>query len=172
MRKSFINLNEDIISKDLCTACGACKGICPVKAIDFKNKYNKCIPTLVDKCIECGMCYNVCPGGGVNYTELLSLRNQLSGEKKQNGDHSYFLAHSEDELIWKNSASGGFVTTLLLYALEKKIITHAAVVTNDPHSPWLPKVVLTNTKDGINKAMQSKYCIIPTLEILQEIKKT
>ncbi|MHC1695166.1 MAG: indolepyruvate ferredoxin oxidoreductase subunit alpha [Eubacteriales bacterium] len=46
------------IDKDLCIACGACEGECPVECIseeDGKYVINK------DECIDCGSCAGVCP---------------------------------------------------------------------------------------------------------------
>ena len=69
--------------------------------------------------------------------------------------------------VWQGSASGGFVTASLLYSLKKGIVDGVAVVGNDPEKPWLPKVAIVSSKNDILEAMQSKYCVIPTLEIIR-----
>jgi NAD-dependent dihydropyrimidine dehydrogenase PreA subunit len=45
------------IDKDLCTACGACQGECPVDAISEGTVYS----INADECTDCGACSDVCP---------------------------------------------------------------------------------------------------------------
>lgn len=170
MAQSFIDLEEKIIKKGLCTACGACKGICPKNAIEYADKENACIPTLVGNCVSCGMCNNSCVAGGFDVSKLLESHHEICGEKKEDSNHSYFLCHSNKRLIWQAGASGGVVTSLLLYLLNSGEIKYAAVVSSDDKRPWLPKVKLVHDEEEIIFASQSKYCVVPTLEILSEIK--
>lgn len=171
MKESFTTLKENIIDNLLCTSCGACKGICPKHVIAFADRENDCVPTLTGECIECGMCYRACVAGGFDFEKLRETQVELQGDKKDSADESYFICHAKDPLIWKNGASGGFVTAALLYALDKGIINHVVVITNDTEKPWLPMPLLAHTKEEIIGAMQSKYCVVPTLEVLSEVKK-
>lgn len=166
---SFKNLKEDVIDKGLCTSCGACAGVCPAKAINYFDRENKCIPELIDECIECGMCRNVCTAAGFDVKDLLNVQKKYFGEKEKKPDDSYGLCHANDMTVWQGSASGGFVTASLLYSLKKGIVDGVAVVGNDPEKPWLPKVAIVSSKNDILEAMQSKYCVIPTLEIIRDI---
>jgi NAD-dependent dihydropyrimidine dehydrogenase PreA subunit len=45
------------IDKDLCTACGACQGECPVDCISEGTVYS----INPDECTDCGACSDVCP---------------------------------------------------------------------------------------------------------------
>jgi NAD-dependent dihydropyrimidine dehydrogenase PreA subunit len=45
------------INKDLCIACGACAGGCPVGALTVED-VAVCDP---DVCIDCGACVATCP---------------------------------------------------------------------------------------------------------------
>ena len=170
MKESFQSLKERVIDRGLCTSCGACKGICPRNVIDFVERESVCSPVLIGECIQCGMCSSTCVAAGMDFNPLLSKQAEYYGKKQNDVDHSYYLCHATDRLIWQQGASGGFVTAALIYALDKKKIKYAAVITNDPDKPWLPKVVLAQSYKEVVEAAQSKYCVIPTLEILQEIK--
>lgn len=48
------------IEKDVCIACGACEGVCPVEAISLDDNDGK---YTIDgtTCIDCGACEGVCP---------------------------------------------------------------------------------------------------------------
>ncbi|MEM0466021.1 MAG: 4Fe-4S binding protein [Candidatus Thermoplasmatota archaeon] len=45
------------VDKNKCTACGACKEVCPVEAITIGEKAE------IDEatCIDCGTCVDECP---------------------------------------------------------------------------------------------------------------
>lgn len=45
------------ISKEICTACGACIDECPVEAISEGDIYK----IDADICTDCGSCADVCP---------------------------------------------------------------------------------------------------------------
>ncbi|MFH1877977.1 MAG: NADH-quinone oxidoreductase subunit NuoF [Candidatus Omnitrophota bacterium] len=48
---------------DSCVGCGACKRVCPVKAISGSPKEKHEIDK--EKCIKCGQCFNICKFGAV-----------------------------------------------------------------------------------------------------------
>ncbi len=50
---------------DNCNGCGACRRICPVNAIEGKQKELHKI--IKEKCISCGSCYDVCPIDAIRY---------------------------------------------------------------------------------------------------------
>lgn len=53
----------NVIEKNKCTGCMACKNICPQKAISIYEDENgfKYPKISNDKCIKCGLCKKVCP---------------------------------------------------------------------------------------------------------------
>lgn len=169
MKQSFLDLKSKVIDKGFCTSCGACKGVCPVKAIEYQDKENSCIPCLKDNCIECGMCVASCVASGFDVKKNLKKQQELYGQKEKDENESFFLCHSKDVMIWQGGTSGGFVTATLLYALRKSIVEAVVVIGNDTEKPWLPKVILTESEEEVVEAMQSKYCVVPTLEILRDI---
>ena len=46
------------VVNEKCIGCGACKRVCPVKAVEGTRKEKHLI--LTDKCIKCGQCYDAC----------------------------------------------------------------------------------------------------------------
>jgi len=72
------------INPDKCTACGDCRKVCPVSAVNEFNraldrreatfiKYPQAVPLAYsidrDACIGCGLCEKVCLAGAVNYAD-------------------------------------------------------------------------------------------------------
>ncbi|MBO6048006.1 MAG: 4Fe-4S binding protein [Erysipelotrichaceae bacterium] len=50
------------IDLDVCVACGACEGTCPVEAISMGDDG---YVVDADACIDCGACVDVCPTGAI-----------------------------------------------------------------------------------------------------------
>jgi len=163
---------EEIVEERLCSGCGTCSGICPNSAIKMViNKKGAYIPELVnDKCNKCGICFNSCPG---KYFDFDNSNFGIFGKKPEDvllGNFiNCYLAHATDREIRYNSASGGLVTSLLIYALKKGIIDGALVTRMKKDKPLEPEPFIARTKEEIVEASKSKYCPVPANVALREI---
>jgi len=166
---------EKIVDEGLCTGCGTCSGICPNSALYMViNSTGIYIPKLInDKCSKCGICFNSCPGKNFDFNNF-NLR--IFGKKPENillGNFiNCYLAHSTNHEIRYNSASGGLVTSLLIYALEKGIISSALVTRMKKDNPLEPEPFIARTKEEIIEASKSKYCPVPANIALDEVLKS
>ena len=171
MIKKDFNALKTIIEQQLCCGCGTCAGICPKDAVYFPN--NNYFPEWFneEECTKCGSCVKVCPGNGLNIDEI-TRKSKTSGQKylEDIGNYINFkIGHSKDKFIRNKSSSGGVATSLLMYALEKKIIDKAIVVVNDDKEVAKPVVKITNSKKVLIDSMQSKYIQVPLNTALKEI---
>ena len=169
-----------IVEDDLCLSCGVCLPVCPEEAIhiELDKKRGYFVPIInYDKCDYCGImkngkCVVVCPGVEVNFAKL---SQQLSmGEAKSDILGSFvetLYAYSCDNTIRYNSSSGGLITSLLIFALNEKIIDGAIVLSTEKDNPIQPKAILATTEQEIIKAAGSKYCSAHIGEPLSEINK-
>lgn len=82
-----------------CIGCGACKLVCPKKAINIVQDCFGFYKSLIDetKCIDCGLCSRVCP------TIVF---------KKNERPNKCYASWDLDELSRKKSTSGGLATLL------------------------------------------------------------
>ena len=115
-----------VVKDGLCTGCGTCVALCPNESIKLTINEKKGIymPELnEEKCNKCGICYEVCPGHGVDSKQLNS---EIFGKEPEDvliGNYlNCYIGHSTDHNIRYNSASGGLITQLLIFALKEKII--------------------------------------------------
>lgn len=103
---------EKICEYSLCTACGACAGICPKDCISFeidKNQNGHIYPHIdQNKCIDCGLCVRTCP---VNNPIQLSAPSET------------LASFALDTNVCATSSSGG-----LSYSFGKEIIKRGGVV--------------------------------------------
>jgi len=82
-----------------------------------------------------------------------------------------YTGYSIDPEIRLRAASGGILSAILIWLLEKKMIDGAVVLGMSEEEPWLTKPYIATTREEILKAAQSKYIIGPVNEMLPEIGK-
>lgn len=165
-----------VVKHNLCINCGICVAACPPKAIAMitNRKKGGFYPVIDDDlCTKCGRCLSVCYGYEVdpNLTRRIfgcPRATNLGNMKKQ------YLCFSNDQKIRYTSSSGGMVTTLLLHALDSKMIDGAILTKMIPgFAPYAIAYIAHNSNDILAGA-GSKYCPVSfseALNLLDENKK-
>ncbi len=163
----------EVVKNGLCTGCGTCAGICPGNAVEMvidrkKGLYVPCLDK--ERCTECGLCFEVCPGHAVDFKQLnLEIFGKGPDDLWIGNYLSCYTGYSTDYSIRYNSASGGLVTTLLIYALEEGIIDGALVTRMKRDKPLEPEPFIARTREELISAANSKYCPVPANVALEEI---
>ncbi len=167
---SYERLHQEVIHKGLCVRCGVCVGICPVRVIGLTEHS---FPKLIGKCTNCEFCNKACPGSELNFNELSEqvFDKPFNPLNLWGHQEKLFVGHSKDESIRRAGASGGLVTGILVYLLKTGKINGAVVIGMDPDHPWKTRSMLATTESEIRSASQSKYCIVPSMDILAEIRQ-
>ena len=81
-----------------------------------------------------------------------------------------FTGHSNDYNIRYHSASGGMVTQLLIWLLEKKYINGAYVTKFNPQNELMVESFLATTKEEIIQSKSSKYSPVTLNTAIESIK--
>ena len=162
-----------VVKDGLCTGCGTCIALCPNEAIKLtiNEKKGIYVPKLdEEKCNQCGTCYKVCPGHEVDFK---TLNLEIFGKESEDiliGNYlDCYIGHSTNYDIRYNSASGGLVTQLLIFALEEGLIDGALVTRMKKDNPLEPEPFIARTGEEIIEASKSKYCPVPANIALKEI---
>jgi coenzyme F420 hydrogenase subunit beta len=169
MRKNV----ESIIKNEVCTRCGACAVLCPKEAIKLviDRKRGIYLPEIDrNKCNDCGICRKVCPRYEFDF-EKLNL--EIFGKKVEDvllGNYlDCYTGHATDYNIRYNASSGGLITTLLVFALQKEIINGALVIRMKEDKPLESESFIARTPEAIILAKGSKYCPVSISQSLKEI---
>lgn len=164
---------ESVVDAGLCTGCGTCVGICPIDAVEMNIDRRKGIylpQADKAKCTGCGLCFEACPGHSVDFK---SLNREIFGKEPDDiliGNYlRCYTGHATDYNIRYNSASGGLVTALLIFALEEGLIGGALVTRMSEENPLEPQPFIARTRGEIIAASKSKYCPVPANIALKEI---
>jgi coenzyme F420 hydrogenase subunit beta len=173
--KETVETIEPLARNDLCTGCGTCVAMCPKEAIEMRIDERKGIyvPKInEEKCNSCGLCHRVCPGHSVDFKALnLDIFGNEPEDVLIGNYRDCYLGHATDDNLRHNAASGGVVTALLLFALEKGLIDGALVTKMSEENPLEPEPFIARTKEEIISACKSKYCPVPANIALREILK-
>ena len=167
---SFYRLYGDVISKNLCTDCGACMLVCPKQVITLEESELSFEPALTGKCLgeKCNMCIEICPGAYVPRTDIerkiLGRTRKNDGlEKTQGVMQKVCIAQWKGMRVLQTAGSGGVVTGLLVYALEKGLIDGAVLAGPREGKPWLSQARLATTPQEVIKMAGSRYDSFPQL---------
>ena len=163
-----------MISSGLCNRCGTCVGLSDGK-IRFTDRTGKYLPHIEDDPDgkhNYGL-LQYCSGKGFDFPEQ-SKRiygkdtpySVFTGAYK-----NIYIGHSNDESIRMLSASGGIISAILIWLLEKGRIDGAVVLGMSEEEPWLTKPFIATSKEEILSAAQSKYIISSVNEILTEMER-
>lgn len=158
---------------NLCTHCGACEVICPAGIIKLNS--NSFVPEIKDSnsCTECNLCNRVCPGIQVNF-EHLARQYKIGLNGKYNpylGNYNgIYLAKSNNQELVKQATAGGIITGLLHYCFEKGFIDGALVVRMSKCNPMYAEGYIAKSIEELAGTPQSKYQIVPLLQLIKEAK--
>jgi len=163
----------EVVKDGLCTGCGTCVGICPLDAVEMviDRREGVYVPSLnKERCTECGLCFDVCPGHTVDFRQLnLEIFGKEPDDILVGNCLSCHTGYATDYNIRYNSASGGLVTSLLIFALKEGIIDGALVTRMKKDRPLEPEPFIARTREEIISAAKSKYCPVPANIALKEI---
>lgn len=164
------NINQ-VIKNRLCMGCG----LCSIDKASCKMAYSKENDCLVPESTEVdgdSLANSICPGKGYaikDEAEKLFLAD-AQYHLSLGYVHSLYATHSTSNEVLTNASSGGIITQMLLYLIEKKIVDYVSVTQFVCDKEGVhTRTFLTNKKDEILKAQGSKYCPVCLDQLLEDL---
>lgn len=156
-----MNTNKVLtIAHEYCTGCGLCKSVNDtsfekgVKGFEY--------PILVQKDSE--LCKTVCPSLGAALKEHSD--GTIWGKL-----YSSWLGWSSDDSVRHAASSGGVLTSLCIYLLERNIVDGIIQVKKAPNNPCATVNTVSRTKDDVLSCMGSRYTVSSPLANIKQIVK-
>lgn len=156
---AFELLNKKVVESKLCCCCGSCSAVCPSGVVNLiPSEDGTYIPRIIGECDNCGLCLRACP------VLRPKIPDVIFGSVLR-----CYIGYSNDEKLRWMASSGGVTTAMLLFLLERGSIDGALVATDRAGKPTSFQWKLIKDKDGILRALGSKYCPVKPKFRLKDI---
>ena len=138
-----------------CCGCSACEQICGTNAIIMQADKEMFLYPIVNetKCVDCGLCIKVCPVINPCTTDAPYLKT--------------YAGYSSDERIIQYTTSGGFVTTLSHWVIDKGGIVYGVCFNKDFSHTYYS---VARHHEQLRAFASSKYIQTDKQNIFQNIK--
>ncbi len=159
---------------NLCNRCGTCVGLSNGKIL-FQDREGKYYPKIISPLTkeEAEIILDACSGHEFHFPEFNQwLFSSASHYNRWMGSYeNLYIGHANDEIVRSNAGSGGILSALLIYLLEKREIQGAVSLKMSTDKPWLTEPFIATSKEEILESAQSKYIISSVNEILPQIAR-
>jgi coenzyme F420 hydrogenase subunit beta len=174
MSAKSIDKLKKVMRSELCNRCGSCVGLSGGKIV-FDNREGKYLPKMVSEIDDktADRLWTACSGKDFNFPEYNNYfyKDAAHFHEYTGSYQNIYIGYSEDKHIRLNSASGGILSAILIYLLEKGKIDGVVTLRMSHQKPWLSEPFIATTRQEILEAAQSKYTISSVNEILPEVEK-
>jgi coenzyme F420 hydrogenase subunit beta len=166
----WAHLYEEVVTSGLCTGCSACVVVCPYDVLGYDDTDGRYKPFHVeadggtDNCTHgvkgCTLCTRACPRFRTWEPEI---DQHLFGRERTEDEVSgvaidIVLARATDPEIRAVGQDGGFVSALLVFALEHDVIDAALVsALEGDGSSWKARPAVARTRQEILATAGSRY---------------
>jgi len=162
-------LFSEVVTSGLCTGCAACVVVCPHPVLDYNAQDGVYRPFHLDidggpaDCTHgekgCTMCTRACPRFRNWESEIDTHRfARERSDEEVFGIGDVMLARASDPSLVDNGQDGGFVSALLIYALENDVIDAALVSTLEGDgSTWRATPAVARNRDDVLASAKSRY---------------
>lgn len=171
MRK--IKTYKDVVGWGLCIGCGVCYGLggegAPDNLIDtiegIHPHFNKNSHTH-------SQFLEACPGYKVDSTLVHQEKSEKNESVLIGPVKSIYCGYATDEEVRYISSSGGIITALCLYCLEKEDIGYVIHTGIDPNRPWVNKTVVSRSREELIARSGSRYVASSPCESIPIIERS
>ena len=166
---------QDVVDWGLCVGCGACYSICTKDAVSLKNIEHIGIRPRFKKdiCQACTECLNCCPGYYIDARRLEENQGERFKENLIIGPTlEVWEGYAADDEIRFRGSSGGLLTALALYCLEKENMAFVLHTGRHPEKPWENTTVQSRNRDELLSRTGSRYATSSPCDSLKLIEES
>jgi len=164
---------KKVMRSHLCNRCGTCVGLSEGRIVftDRTGDYRPVVQSEIPDALADTL-WEACPGKHFDFPRYRSVFygqtpnfHEFIGPFYQIG---IGYAHNSETRL--RAASGGIISAILIWLLQKNLIDGAVVLNMSEQEPWLTQAVIATTAEEILAAAQSKYIISSVNELLPEMQ--
>ena len=150
------NVYDLVISRGLCSYCGACVAVCPRGALRLgvdAPEFDR------EACADCSLCVRVCPALD-DAPPVRELPARL------------YVGRAASEELRRRAQSGGVVTALITYALASGLVGAVLATAGDASEPQRAVPVVLRSPDEAPAASGSRFSYSPVLALVPEASRS
>jgi len=164
---------QEVVAWRLCLGCGACIPACPNGALTLVDIEHDGLRPRVNasQCAHCGNCIQICPGIGIDKTRLNYREPSVESSDPRFSASNSLLSlsaawgtvleiwegYATDPEIRFQGSSGGVVTALSLFCLERQRMQGVLHVGPDAAHPLTNVAVVSSNRDELLRRTGSRY---------------
>jgi coenzyme F420 hydrogenase subunit beta len=163
---------QDVAQFQLCTGCGMCASIEPQRFF-MKDILKQGLRPFIKKDApeETGDALKSCPGIGLQHNIDYQDPKLVKSLVDDWGPiYEVMEGYAVDEEIRFSGSSGGVVTALGLYCLEKGRIPHVLHTAAQKETPYLNETVISKSKEDLLKTTGSRYAPASPCDSIEKIE--
>lgn len=170
----------DVVDWRLCVGCGACAYICPHRGVSLVDFVNEGIRPVVDSTacerLGCTECLQVCPGIETDYRQDSDETRRAAAFAGADYVREWgpvlemWEGHATDPEIRFKGSSGGVITALATYCIEKGGMSGVLHIGADPDDPIRNKTRLSRSRAEILASAGSRYSPAAVCDGLQSVE--
>jgi len=151
---------QQVVDWRLCLGCGVCAYICPknsIQLIDFVDEGIR--PVLkADDCGSCRLCLAVCTAHENDPTSINSRPGLMKDLQSTCGPvMEVWEGHAADPEVRLAGSSGGLITALSLYCIEREAMHGVLHIGQDADDPLRNKTTLSRNRPDLMEKTGSRY---------------
>ena len=151
---------QDVVDWGLCVGCGACYYICDKAAVSLVNVNSIGIRPKFKRnaCQSCVKCLSICPGFFVEARLGAEAELDNSTESALIGPTlEIWEGYAADQKLRFRASSGGILSALALYCLERENMEFVLHTGTDPKKPLSNTTVQSRTRNDLLERTGSRY---------------
>jgi coenzyme F420 hydrogenase subunit beta len=163
---------KDVVGWGLCIGCGACQYFCGKDSIELKNIETIGIRPIFKKVQDDNYteCLKFCPGYSIGSTRDLQHNEHLISHPLIGPTLEIWQGYASDKDIRYNASSGGAVSALASYCLERENMAFVLHTGMDQDTPWYNKTVQSKSRAELVTRAGSRYAPSSPCEALSLIE--
>jgi len=163
---------KDVVGWGLCVGCGACQYFCGKDSIALKNIETIGIRPIFKKeqDVNYSECLKFCPGYSIGSIRNKHHNNHVISNPLIGPALEIWQGYASDKDIRYNASSGGALSALASYCLEKENMEFVLHVGMDQDTPWHNKTVQSKSRTDLLTRAGSRYAPSSPCEALALIE--
>lgn len=166
---------DDVVVNQLCTGCGACAYIEPLRyrmgdVFDLGRR-----PFLIDNAVpETFEALKICPGISLSHSGSIYENDELNQELLDGWGPIYEVweGYASDKEIRFSGSSGGAATALALFCLEKQEMSGVLHTGAREGAPYMNQTVISRSRKELLERNGSRYSPASPAEALKSIEES